>query len=158
MRDYLAALVKMFQDSREDSMIIFVPSDDKEAAYKDAGDYVYATIISRLGDMTAKASVIHEDSDRVVRGTGHDGFEFVHDNGKRSRFVVVQSNIDDLAHHEMADREILTKTVDMLVDQLWEVIRKHVHKGNVWFLTTPKLWFNFRAGKVEFRTWCTLVD
>ena len=158
MRDYLAALLQLFIDRREDSMILLAGPGEMEKAFKDASEYVYALMITRLEKMDAKASVITENSDRVVRGRGHDGFEFVHNDGTQSKFITVNTPDDEMMLYEAADRSLLCATIDSLIDQLWEEVRKHIHGTNVWFLTTPKLWYNFRAGKVEFRIWCVLAD
>lgn len=102
--------------------------------------------------------MVREDSDRVSARRSDDGFEFTFDDGTSSKFITIRTEEEWLDHHEAADMDILKASIDGLVDQVWANIRQHINDGKVWFLTTPKLWFSFRAGKVELRAWCCLVS
>jgi len=158
MGHYLAKMVELFFERSGDSMMMLCEPGKLSEAQKSASDYIYSTVISRLGDLKAKASVMSENDERVVRGTGHDGFEFVHDDGTRGRFLSISSEDKTLDFYEAADLDILTETVDEMIEAIWLSVKDYVTDGKLWFLTTPKLWFQFRAGRVEFRVWCVVAE
>ena len=153
----LKKMSEIFQE-RGDTMQIYCAPGQTEDAYKGACDYLYATIISRLGDLGAKSSVVTEHDDRVIHVKGDKGFSFTHDDGTIGKFLQVSTEDKYMIIYEAADEELLTKTVEDMVDGIWSVVKDYIVDGKLWFLCTPKLWFTMRAGQVQFRSWCVVAE